>query len=253
MKKSTLFLLLFFTCYIDAQVNTTGLIELSTEVGLEYSAKIDITDSEVTLTLIGPENRWLGLGFDAISMTSGKDVVIFDGTALTDRSFNGVGVIPPLDTNQDWSITGNTIDSGIRTLIATRERDTGNTDDFSFSTTDTSIDLVWARSRFEGFTLEWHGSNRGITTEALTLSTDSYKLNEFTISPNPGRNKLNIKLPLSDGVLKLEVYDVLGKRVYKGLITQLESSVNVTNWKSGVYLVKVSNNKIVQTKRFIKQ
>ena len=66
-------------------------------------------------------------------------------------------------------------------------------------------------------------------------------------------NKLNIKLPLSDGVLKLEVYDVLGKRVYKGLITQLESSVNVTNWKSGVYLVKVSNNEIVQTKRFIKQ
>ncbi|MCA0153411.1 T9SS type A sorting domain-containing protein [Winogradskyella vincentii] len=88
-----------------------------------------------------------------------------------------------------------------------------------------------------------------------SLSTDEFSLakTEFTISPNPGRNKLNIKLPSSDGEMILEVYDVLGKRVYKGLITQLESSVNVTNWKSGVYLVRVSNNEIVQTKRFIKQ
>jgi len=88
-----------------------------------------------------------------------------------------------------------------------------------------------------------------------SLSTDEFSLanTEFTISPNPGRNKLNINLPSSDGELKLEVYDVLGKRVFKGLITQLESSVNVTNWRSGVYLVRVSNNELVQTKRFIKQ
>ena len=88
-----------------------------------------------------------------------------------------------------------------------------------------------------------------------SLGTDEFSLanTEFTISPNPGRNKLNIKLPSSDGELKLEVYDVLGKRVFKGSIIQLESSVNVTNWRSGVYLVRVSNNELVQTKRFIKQ
>lgn len=92
-------------------------------------------------------------------------------------------------------------------------------------------------------------------TALASLSTDDISLTntEFTISPNPGRNSLNIKLPSSDGEMNLEVYDVLGKRVYKGLITQLESSVNVSNWKSGVYLVRVSNNEIVQTKRFIKQ
>ena len=76
---------------------------------------------------------------------------------------------------------------------------------------------------------------------------------EITISPNPARNTLNIKLPNSDSDMKLEVFDVLGKRVYQGIITQLESSVNVLNWKSGVYLVRVSNNDMVQTKRFIKK
>ncbi len=76
---------------------------------------------------------------------------------------------------------------------------------------------------------------------------------QFTISPNPAKSELNIKLPNTNEDSNLEVFDILGKRVYKGLITQLESSVNVSNWKSGVYLVRVSNTKATQTKRFIKQ
>jgi hypothetical protein len=76
---------------------------------------------------------------------------------------------------------------------------------------------------------------------------------QFMITPNPGKSTLNIKLSNTVEDSKLEVFDVLGKRVYIGLITKLESSVNVSNWKSGVYLIRVSNNKAIQTKRFIKQ
>jgi hypothetical protein len=76
---------------------------------------------------------------------------------------------------------------------------------------------------------------------------------DFVISPNPAYNKLNIKLLSVNDDVKLEVFDVLGKLIYKGEITQLESSVNVSNWKIGVYLVRVSNNSMSQTKRFLKQ
>jgi len=76
---------------------------------------------------------------------------------------------------------------------------------------------------------------------------------DFVISPNPAKEKLNIKLLSANENVKLEVFDVLGKLIYKGEITQLESSINISSWKSGVYLVRVSNNKTVQTKRFIKQ
>ncbi|MGJ8550215.1 T9SS type A sorting domain-containing protein [Winogradskyella wichelsiae] len=79
------------------------------------------------------------------------------------------------------------------------------------------------------------------------------QIEEFTISPNPANSTLNITLPNTDGDLKLEVFDVLGKRVYKGVITKLEWSVNVSNWKKGVYLVRLSDDKTTQTKRFIKQ
>ncbi len=79
------------------------------------------------------------------------------------------------------------------------------------------------------------------------------QIDEFTISPNPAKTTLNIKLTNSDAELQLEVFDVLGKRIYKGMITKLESSINVANWKSGVYLVRISDDKTTQTKRFIKQ
>lgn len=87
----------------------------------------------------------------------------------------------------------------------------------------------------------------------LSISDFENQNTEFTISPNPGTNKLNIKLPVYNSDTKLEVFDVLGKRIYKGLIPQLESSIDVSNWRSGIYLVKVYNDKTTQTKRFIKQ
>jgi hypothetical protein len=92
-------------------------------------------------------------------------------------------------------------------------------------------------------------------TASPVLSTTDFETqnNDFVISPNPAKSKLNIKLANADGDTKLEVFDVLGKRVYKGALTSLNSSVNVSNWKSGIYLVRVSNNKAIQTKRFIKQ
>ncbi|WP_111683944.1 T9SS type A sorting domain-containing protein [Winogradskyella tangerina] len=91
-------------------------------------------------------------------------------------------------------------------------------------------------------------------TAQSSLSTPEFEANnaQFEIKPNPSKDKLNIVLPTNTDV-KLEVFDVLGKRVYNGTISQLSSSIDVTNWRSGVYLVRVSNDSATQTKRFIKQ
>jgi hypothetical protein len=88
---------------------------------------------------------------------------------------------------------------------------------------------------------------------ATIIESQTDKLNDFNISPNPSKRALNIEFTKINGDLRLEVYDVLGKRVHKGVLTKLKTSVNVTNWKMGVYLVRLSNDKTTQTKRFIKQ
>lgn len=87
----------------------------------------------------------------------------------------------------------------------------------------------------------------------LESPIDYFQDNNFKISPNPSKDKLNIKLPSSLENITLEVFDVLGKRIHKSTITKLEASIDVSHWKTGVYLVKISNEKESQTKRFIKQ
>ncbi|NND51754.1 MAG: T9SS type A sorting domain-containing protein, partial [Flavobacteriaceae bacterium] len=89
---------------------------------------------------------------------------------------------------------------------------------------------------------------------STTLGTEDVFLSDsFTISPNPGSYTINIALRSVDTSSKIEVYDILGKRIFFDEIDQLNTSVNVSQWNSGVYLVKVTDGNTVQTKRFIKQ
>ena len=92
-------------------------------------------------------------------------------------------------------------------------------------------------------------------TASTTLSTNEVISNdEFSISPNPATSKLNVYLPQNSKNATISVYDVLGKKVYSKSIDALSStSVDVSNWNSGVYIIRISSDNTTQTKRFVKQ
>jgi hypothetical protein len=92
-------------------------------------------------------------------------------------------------------------------------------------------------------------------TASTTLSTNEVISNdEFSISPNPATSKLNVYLPQNSKNANISVYDVLGKKVYSKSIDALSStSVDVSNWNSGVYIIRISSDNTTQTKRFVKQ
>jgi plastocyanin len=89
-----------------------------------------------------------------------------------------------------------------------------------------------------------------------TLSTQELVSElQFSIKPNPSREVLNIQLGnrLTPSDIRVEVYDVLGKRIHRQLLSRVQTSIKVDSWKSGMYLVKLSNDTQTQTKRFLKQ
>ncbi|WP_250434471.1 T9SS type A sorting domain-containing protein [Hanstruepera flava] len=92
-------------------------------------------------------------------------------------------------------------------------------------------------------------------TASTTLSRKDFdsKNNAFTIYPNPSRSKLNITLPTIEHASKVEVYNILGARVYSTVLNKLNTSINVSQWNNGVYLVRVSSDSGTFTKRFVKQ
>ncbi|WP_156032948.1 T9SS type A sorting domain-containing protein [Sediminibacter sp. Hel_I_10] len=124
--------------------------------------------------------------------------------------------------------------------------------DFTFSHTFTTVGS-------NPFVCEPHsGSMFGTITVvaegALNLNGQDAPT-KFSIYPNPSSDLLNISLPrLSDQSLNLEVFDVLGKRVYTQQLGAIKTKVNISKWNSGVYLVRLTSadDAITLTKRFVK-
>ena len=103
-----------------------------------------------------------------------------------------------------------------------------------------------------------HSSMNGLITVVAegTLSSSSIDVQpEFRIYPNPSADYMNVEVPrLSGQSLKLEVFDVLGKKVLSQNLNKLSSRINVSKWNSGVYLVRLtsSDDTVAPTKRFVK-
>lgn len=88
---------------------------------------------------------------------------------------------------------------------------------------------------------------------ATSLSLNEINSLDFSIYPNPSKSNLNINLVKSSSATKVEVYDILGKRIHTQSLTDIRSRINSSNWNSGVYLVKITNGTGTQTKRFVKE
>lgn len=76
---------------------------------------------------------------------------------------------------------------------------------------------------------------------------------DFSISPNPASTTINVYLPKAFENAKLSVFDVLGKEIYNVELNALHSTINISKWNSGVYLVRIATETDSQTKRFVKQ
>jgi hypothetical protein len=170
MRKIT-FIFAFLTfIFTQAQTFSSGNVFLSDDGGLNYQVEIETNATNVFLTFTAPADRWFGLGFGVSNMSSGGDVVIFDGNNLTDRSFAG-NALPTLDSNQTWTITSNEVNANVRTLVATRPLSSGQ-GNYVFTNSSQSITLAWAMGTSSSFSLQYHGSNRGATAATMNQNEE---------------------------------------------------------------------------------
>tara|TARA_R100001369_G_C3317041_1_gene168293 strand:+ start:412 stop:1167 length:756 start_codon:yes stop_codon:yes gene_type:complete len=87
-----------------------------------------------------------------------------------------------------------------------------------------------------------------------TLGLDYFEQeNNLKLYPNPTTTTLNIEIQntISNGTL--EVYDVLGKQIFNQTISSNNTlQIDVANWNTGLFLIKISSDNKIITKRFIK-
>ncbi len=180
MKKiKPLVFLLVSTFFAFGQTYTTGTVNLSATAGLSMSIKLDI-GTNVSMTLTGPSDRWFSVGFNASSMAAGTDVVSVHSSGILsnfDASLTGYSA-PMTDAQQNWTITSNQVNAGVRTIVATRALNTGDAADFAFTSGPGSISLIWARGSSASFSYSYHGGgNRGISNATFSLLPNPPSLN----------------------------------------------------------------------------
>ncbi len=254
MKKITLQIFCFLCLISTISIGQTYSSGAFSTGGIDGQIDINTTTNIVTLTLIGPSSGWLALGFDTNDHVNGKDVVMFDGTLLRDREFTSDQEPPNADTSgQNWTVTDNTINGGIRTVVATRARVSPDSNDYTFSATPTTLNVVGARN--STFSLNNEHDNVGSTTLTFTvLGVEDFNKITFTMSPNPAVSDLKVFLPSHLNKASIEIFDVLGRPIYNKELRNTHSSVvDVSLWNRGVYLVRVTNDNSSLTKRFVKQ
>lgn len=83
-----------------------------------------------------------------------------------------------------------------------------------------------------------------------TLSTTEFNPNDVAIFPNPTNSGfVTITTALND-IINVEVYDMLGKQVKKASM-QPNTSLNVSNLRSGIYIVRLEQNNATITKKLV--
>ncbi len=76
-----------------------------------------------------------------------------------------------------------------------------------------------------------------------TLNLNAIKENDFSIFPNPTKDKVTINLTNNNAIENIEVFSILGQKVFKKSNISLNSFVLETKpFKSGVYIIKINNN-----------
>ena len=89
--------------------------------------------------------------------------------------------------------------------------------------------------------------------KSMALSIDERRIEDFSFYPNPVKSQLSIRIPLTLSQVKVSIYNQLGQEVLNQLIIEDSQLINVSEIKTGIYLLKLQSETISKTFKFIKQ
>ena len=120
----------------------------------------------------------------------------------------------------------------------------------TLSTTSATAKIaLYAFSGVSGADYDFHITNFQITT--TTLGTATNTLEGFTLYPTIVKEELNFRS--QNNVEAITVFNVLGQKVFSGAPNTNNSSVNLSNLRPGVYVVKVSAEGKIGSYKIIKE
>jgi hypothetical protein len=76
---------------------------------------------------------------------------------------------------------------------------------------------------------------------------------QTSLYPNPARDKITIETSGMPKEITLEIVNIEGQQLITRQISQPKTQIDISTLPSGVYFVRVINNRTVQVGKFVKQ
>ena len=111
----------------------------------DISVAVTVDDMDTIISIIWPENRWVGISF-------GTDGTAHDNGYMIVSSLDGIAyeanaapkAAPVVQASQDLTIESFVTGGGISELVLSRLSDTGDSLDFQFEAIEQTIAMQWA-------------------------------------------------------------------------------------------------------------
>jgi len=97
------------------------------------------------------------------------------------------------------------------------------------------------------------GDNGTVTASVTPVTPYQQKLKNVSIYPNPVQSQFRVDFPSSIPDIKVEVYNILGKKVITQILTPENRTVNAATLSKGVYMVRITSEKGVKIFKIVKQ
>lgn len=234
MKQKLLLIVALVTGISSFAQFSTGTVTLTTGMTL----KIDTNATTVTLTLTGPSNTWLGIGFGGNLMSNVSDMFIWNSTANRDYTPSGSQSTPSPDANQSWTIGPDNVVSGVRTVVATRNLVSSG--DYTFTNSASSIPIIFALSNTT-FLSQHTGVHTSTTLTRTALDVEDFSLNASAVYPNPSTGNFRVKSKTT--LDRINIYSQTGAfmKTVEGDLGANELEINAEELPKGVYLIELQN------------
>jgi beta-glucanase (GH16 family) len=92
-----------------------------------------------------------------------------------------------------------------------------------------------------------------IYQQSPLYTTNTIKIKDLLLFPNPVTDKLNLKIPENQIGNQVTIYSILGQELYSYVLNAEESILDVSRYENGIYLLKININSDIQTYKFIKK
>lgn len=93
------------------------------------------------------------------------------------------------------------------------------------------------------------------TREIVEEQEESLSVGEIEVYPNPNNGRFKVLIPdsIKTSNSSFKLYDVEGQIVMEGRLVDYETDIDIGNKPTGVFLLKIINGDIVNTKIVLKQ